>query len=319
MVQSDSRLAYFPVTLFAAVMGLSGLAIAWHKLDHMLALSLPIASLFSLLAAVVFMLLCGVYALKFIRQREQVALEFHHPVKTNFFPAISISLLLLAIISMMYSQALAKVLFVVGALMHLSFTIVIISRWVFSDKHLNPHLTPAWFIPVVGNILVPIVAVPLGQVEIGWFFFSIGIVFWMVLFTILMHRLFFLDPMPVHLAPTLFILIAPPAIGFVSYVNLNGFIDNFAQVLYGFALFITLFLLIQVTRFHRLSFSLSWWAYSFPLASMSIASLLYYEQTQYKPVYWIGISLLALTTVLIAGLFIRTLIAMKNNQVCVPE
>lgn len=313
------RLAYFPVTLFASVMGLSGLALAWQKLDHMLSLSMPLASMFSLIAAIVFVLLCGAYALKFVRHREQVILEFHHPVKANYFPAISISLLLLSIISLMYSQTLARTLFVVGALMHLSFTIVIISRWVFSDKNLNPHLTPGWFIPVVGNMLVPIVAVPMGEVEIGWFFFSVGIVFWLVLFTILMHRLFFLDPMPVQLAPTLFILIAPPAIGFVSYVNLNGFVDNFAQVLYGFALFITLFLLLQFTRFQRLPFSLSWWAYSFPLASMSIASLLYYEQTQYKPVYWVGIALLALTTVLIAGLMIRTLIAMKNKRICLPE
>ncbi len=319
MNQSISRLAYFPVTLFAAVMGISGLALAWHRLDHLLNLSIPLASLFSLIAAMVFVLLCGTYALKFIRHREQVVLEFYHPVKANFFPAISISLLLLAIISMMYSQTLAKMLFVVGALMHLSFTIVIISRWVFSDKHQNPHLTPAWFIPVVGNILVPIVSVPMGQVEIGWFFFSIGIVFWVVLFTILMHRLFFLDPMPVHLAPTLFILIAPPAIGFVSYVNLNGFVDNFAQILYGIALFLTLFLLLQFARFHRLPFFLSWLAYSFPLASMSIASLVYYQQTQYKPVYWIGITLLALTTVLVTGLLIRTLVAMKNKQICLPE
>lgn len=319
MNQPVSRLAYFPVTLFAAVMGISGLALAWHKLDHMLNLSVSPAASIALIAALVFVLLSVVYTLKFIRHREQVALEFQHPVKANFFATISISILLLAILSLMYSPGLAKVLFVLGALIHLSFTMLIFSRWIFSDKHQNPHLTPAWFIPVVGNILVPIVAVPLGHVEIGWFFFSIGIVFWIVLFTILMHRLFFLDPMPVQLAPTLFILIAPPAIGFVSYVTLNGFVDNFAQVLYGVALFITLFLLLQFARFHRLPFFLSWWAYSFPLASMSIASLLYFEQTQYKPVYWIGIALLAFTSVLIIGLLIRTLIAMKNKQICLPE
>lgn len=319
MKQMVSRLAHFPVTLFASVMGLSGLALAWHKLDHMLKLGIPVADFFSLIAAMVFVLLFSVYAIKFIKHRDQVVLEFQHPIKANFFPTISISLLLLSIIALMYSQALAKVLFMLGALMHLSFTIVIISHWIFSDKHLNPHLTPSWFIPVVGNILVPIVAVPMGQVEIGWFFFSVGIVFWMVLFTILMHRLFFLDPMPVQLAPTLFILIAPPAVGFVSYIHLNGFVDNFAQILYGIALFITLFLILQFTRFHRLPFSLSWWAYSFPLASMSIASLLYYEQTQYLPVCWIGVAILALTTVLVTGLLIRTLVAMKNKQICVAE
>ncbi len=319
MNQTASRLAHFPVTLFASTMGLTGLALAWHKLDHMLSLSFSPAPVFAAVAALVFILLAVTYTLKFVRYREQVKIEFHHPVKSNFFATITISLLLLSMLALMYSSALAKVLFVVGTLAHLSFTLTIFSRWVFSDKHQNPHLTPAWFIPIVGNILVPIVAVPLGHVEIAWFFFSIGIVFWIVLFTILMHRLFFLDPMPVQLAPTLFILIAPPAIGFVSYIHLNGFVDNFAQVLYGIALFITLFLVMQFARFRRLPFYLSWWAYSFPLASMTIASLLYYEQTHYKPVYWIAIALLAFITVLIIGLLVRTLLAMKNKQICLPE
>ena len=319
MNQQVSRLAYFPVTLFPAVMGLSGLTLAWHKLDQVLNLSLSPTTLIAVISALVFVLLSGVYALKVLRHREQVVLEFQHPVKANFFAAISMSLLLLAALSLLYSPPLAKVLFVVGALVHLGLTLVMFSRWIFGDRLKNPHLTPAWFIPVVGNILVPVVAVPLGQVEIAWFFFSIGVVFWIVLFTVLMHRLFFLDPMPVQLAPTLFILIAPPAVGFISYVHLNGFVDNFAQILYGTALFITLFLLLQFARFHRLPFFLSWWAYSFPLASISIASLLYFEQTGYKPVYWIGVALLAFVTVLIFGLLLRTLIAMKNKQICMPE
>jgi len=319
MTTQVQRLAYFPVTLFAAVMGLSGLSLAWHKIDHMLALSYSPAAFFALLSVLVFVLLCVVYGAKFVRHKQQVQAEFQHPVKANFFSAISISMLLLSMLALMYSQPVAKFLFISGALLHLSLTMVMFSRWIFSDQHQNPHLTPAWFIPVVGNILVPIVAVPLGQVEVGWFFFSIGIVFWIVLFTILMHRLFFLDPMPVQLAPTLFILIAPPAIGFVSYIHLNGFVDNFAQVLYGIALFITLFLLLQFARFRRLPFFLSWWAYSFPLASMTIASLLYFEQTHYRPVYWFGLALLAFVTVLILGLLFRTLLAMANKQICLPE
>ena len=313
------RLAHFPITLFASVMGLSGLALAWKKAGHVLSLSYDPYLLFAGLSAAVFILLSLFYTLKFVRYAGEVKAEFMHPVKANFFPAVSISLILLAALALDISEMLAGILFSLGAILQLSLTLVMFSRWVFAENHQNHHLTPAWFIPVVGNVLIPIVAVPLGLDELGWFFFSIGIVFWIVLFTILMHRLFFLDPMPLKLAPTLFILIAPPAVGFLSYLQLNGYIDNFAQVLYGVALFLTLFLLMQVHRFRKLPFFMSWWAYSFPLASISIASLEYFRQTQYQPVFWIAISLLALATVVVMGLFMRTLIAMRNNQICVPE
>lgn len=314
-----ARLVNFPVTLFASVMGLTGLALAWEKAGHVLALSYEPHAIFAVVAALVFVALAFTYAIKFIACKEEVRLEFIHPVKANFFPAISISMVLLAALLLDVSVTLAGWLFALGASLHLGLTLMTFSRWVFTEGHQNPHLTPAWFIPVVGNVLMPVVAVPLGLDEVGWFFFSIGIVFWLLLFTILMHRLFFLDPMPLQLTPTLFILIAPPAIAFVSYIKLNGRIDSFAQILYGIALFITLFLLLQVHRYRKVPFHMSWWAYSFPLAAITIASLAYFEQTGYRPVFWIAISLLALTTVVVTGLFVRTLVAMINKQICVPD
>jgi tellurite resistance protein len=319
MENQSAQIANFPITLFPSVMGLSGLALAWEKAGQVLSLSFDPHLIFAVIAVIVFILLCIFYTLKIVRFRSEVSAEFVHPVKANFFPTVSISLVLLAALALETSQTLAGFLFALGASMHLSLTLLIFSRWIFAENHQNLHLTPAWFIPVVGNVLMPIVAVPLGFDELGWFFFSIGIVFWLVLFTILMHRLFFLDPMPLQLAPTLFILIAPPAVAFLSDLNLNGYVDNFSRVLYGVALFLTLLLLVQVPRFRKLPFFISWWAYSFPLAAISIASLEYFQQTQYRPVFWIAISLLALTTVVVTGLFFRTLLAMRKNQICVPD
>jgi len=319
MENQPARLSHFPITLFASVMGLSGLALGWKKATHVLSLSFSLHQVFAVLATLVFILLSLIYALKFIRYRDEVIAEFVHPVKSNFFPAISISLVLLAALVLDISVSLAGVLFTLGAVLHFSLTLRIFSRWVFTDDHQNHHLTPAWLIPAVGNALMPVVAVPLGLYELAWFFFSIGIVFWMVLFTMLMHRLIFLDPIPLKLAPTLFIMIAPPAVAFLSYLHLNSYMDNFAQVLYGLALFLALFLLIQVHRFRRVPFLMSWWAYSFPLAVISIASLEYFQQTQYRPVFWIAICLLALATVVVTGLFVRTLIAMTKREVCIPE
>ena len=37
-------------------------------------------------------------------------------------------------------------------------------------------------------------------------------------------------PLPERLLPTVFILIAPPAVGFIAYVRLTGGVDVFAQI-----------------------------------------------------------------------------------------
>lgn len=50
---------------------------------------------------------------------------------------------------------------------------------------------------------------------------------------------------------------APPAIGFVSYIKLTGGVDTFAYMLYGIALTIGLLLLFQRKRFMQIPFFIS--------------------------------------------------------------
>ena len=180
------------------------------------------------------------------------------------------------------------------------------------------HLNPAWFIPIVGNVLVPIAGVPLGFVEVSWFFFSVGILFWLILFVIILYRMLFHRPLAERLMPTLFILIAPPAVGFVAYLQLTGGLDPFARVLYYSGLFLTLLLATQVGRFLRIPFYLSSWAYSFPLAAMTIATLAMYQRTGALAFAVIGWVLLTLVSLVVVYLLARTARAVAAGRICVP-
>jgi tellurite resistance protein len=187
------------------------------------------------------------------------------------------------------------------------------------NNHDIRHSNPAWFIPVVGNILVPLTGVPLGFVEISWFFFAIGIGFWVVLFTIVFYRIVFHDQMPAKFMPTLFILIAPPSIGFISYVGLIDGIDPFARILYYFGLFLGLLVLTMTRQFLRVPFAVSWWAYTFPLDALTIATLEYHERTGadgMTPVCWLA---LVLTTLVVLAVLGRTLAALACGRLFVPE
>jgi tellurite resistance protein len=188
---------------------------------------------------------------------------------------------------------------------------------VHHTKYEIGHLNPAWFIPVVGNILVPIAGVHHAPADISWFFFSLGLFFWPVLTAIIFYRLIFHASLPERFMPTLFIFIAPPAVGFISWYNLVGEVDAFGRVLYFVGLFFTLLLLAQASYFARLKFFLSWWAYSFPIAAITIASLVMLKDTGAGLYAWIAGLLLALLTAVIAILLVRTALAVSRREICV--
>jgi tellurite resistance protein len=318
-MQPSNRLQNMPISFFAMVMGLVGLTIAWGKASDLYQFSTAIYSTLLIQSVVVFVILAGLYLYKVLNFRQALLKEWANPVKMNFIPAISISLLLFSIAFMSISINSSLALWAAGTILHLVILLMVMNSWLHHEKYEIHHINPAWFIPAVGNVIVPLAGVPLGYAELSWFFFSVGITFWLILMVIIFNRIIFHMPLPVKLLPTLFILIAPPAVGFLSYIKLTGELDAFAHVLYNFALFLTILLLSQLPRFARLPFFISWWAYSFPLAAMSIASMVM-GQISGKAFYGtIGLGLLFTLSALIVVLFIKTLMAVQHGKVCLAD
>ncbi|MBK1781800.1 SLAC1 anion channel family protein [Advenella sp. WQ 585] len=317
--QQNSRLAYFPVALFSSVMGMAGLAIAWLKAAQ--AFNLPLGPGIGIrwLATLLYVFLLIVYTSKLFRFPDEVKKEWCHPVKINFMAAITIGLLLVSI-SWLSAPGVSKWMWAVATIGHFLLTIAVINSWLNKSHYQITHVNPAWFIPVVGNILIPIAGVHHAPADISWFFFSIGLVFWVVLMTIVFYRIFFHDPLPAKMTPTLFILIAPPSVAFISYLALNHHqLDGFARVLYFFALFLTLLLASNALRFFRLPFALSAWAYSFPLAAITIATTEMATQSAGSFYSLLAGLLLFVLSGIILILTYRTLLAVKRKQICLPE
>lgn len=300
-------------------MGLCGLVIATQRMEKLLEITdLPSTILLGI-TLFVFLVLTAAYGLKFIRHREECAREFNDPVRLSFFPAFSIGLLLASIALLPVSERVSLVVWIAGTALHLALTLTVLTIWVQQQKFEIKHMSPVWFLPVVGNILVPIAGVEHAPREISWFFFSVGLVFWLVLQTLFFYRIFFHHPLPEKLLPTFFILLAPPAVGFIAYVKLSGGVDSFAFVLYYFALFLFLFLLVQVPILRRARFFLSWWAYSFPLAALAIASILMHHETELRFFYILACIVFALLVCLVCALAVLTIRAIAASRICVEE
>lgn len=124
-------------------------------------------------------------------------------------------------------------------------------------------------------------------------------------------------PIKLSFFPTISISLLLLSIAFMPLSHAVG------QVLWlaGTALHLTITLLsfAQVGRFAKLGFYLSWWAYSFPVAAITIASLSMYEQTNAGPYLFIGSGLLLVLTGIVVLLLVRTAAAIRKHGICVPE
>ncbi|MCK5586771.1 SLAC1 anion channel family protein, partial [Candidatus Bipolaricaulota bacterium] len=229
---NESRLANLPVPIFAIVMGMAGTAVVYLRAGHILWQSELPGILLTAVTTGLFAVLLVAYALKAIRYPEKVREESDSPIKLHFFPTISISLILLSVAFLQLQGTVALWLWVIGSVAHLYLTLKTLSIWIQKEHFALHHIEPSWFIPIVGNLLIPIAGVELAPPDISWFFFSIGLVFWVMLFTIFLYRIIFHHPLPTKRLPTFFILIAPPAVAFISYTRMIGGIDSFARVMY---------------------------------------------------------------------------------------
>lgn len=319
-IHAEPRLVHFPITFFASVMGLAGLTLALHVVEAQYGWP-AVASRGALIATVAdFVVLAFFYLLKALRHPAAVKAEWHHPVRLAFFPAVSISLLLIATAMRAELPEVAKLVWIAGTLMQGGLVLAVISGWIGHRPFQPMHISPAWFIPAVGNVLVPVAGVGFGFAEVSWMFFAVGILFWIVLLTLVMNRLIFHDPLPGRLLPTLVILIAPPAVSFLAWLQLNGGqLDAFARLLYYMAIWFALITLTQVPSLARLPFAMSFWALSFPVAALTLATYRYAALSGAVGLGALALPFFALLVAIVGGLVLRTAKAILRGEICLPE
>lgn len=214
---------------------------------------------------------------------------------------MSISLLLLATALVEVAPTVAEPLWMFGTALQGVLALSVISAWTGPRPFQTGMMAPAWFIPAVGNVIVPLAGARLGYIEVSWLFFSGGLVFWIVLLTLVMNRLMFHDPMPGKMVPTLMILVAPPAVAFSAWLRLEGEVGAFGYFLLSTAYIFALLVTTQAAKLRKLPFALSWWALSFPIAALAIASLGYAHAAASVAHLWIGAGLLSLLIVVVAA------------------
>ncbi|MGH2565468.1 MAG: SLAC1 anion channel family protein, partial [Ginsengibacter sp.] len=254
---------------------------------------------------------------KIIKYPELVKAEFNHPISVSFFGTFILSLLLIPGLIFPYSKITAICIWALGTLLIFLFAWYILKKWL--DHPQDPgNAIPSWAIPVVGVLEVPIVGyrIPItGIHEICVMFFAIGLLFTVLLVTIIFSRLLFQPPMPPALQPTLLILAVPFPLILSDYDVLTGAHDMLTSFLYYSTLFMLLIFGSKVLLLSKsCPFRVTWWAVSFPLAAATIASFRYAVHKQAIIFQIISALLLAVSTVVMGYLLIQTFYRIFTNK-----
>lgn len=313
-----NRLKFFPIMMFAIVMGLCGLTITYQRASAWIGFPFIIGEVLMYVTTVAFIVISYIYLKKFFKYKIDVKNEFSHPVRINFFAAFSISMLMLAIIYKESFPTISAIFWYPGTLLHFYLTMHTISFWINKNQQLD-HSNPAWFIPIVGNVLVPVAGVGFVNSGVLIYFFSVGMFFWIIMFAIILNRIIFHNQLAIKFMPTLFILIAPPAVGFIAYFKMFGVIDVFAQVLFSLAIFFTLLVAFMYKNFIKIKFFISWWAFVFPLAAMAIDAMLMYNSTKHILLLIFSYAMVAVVTVIVSIVTYQTALHIRKKEICIQE
>ena len=298
---------------FASVMGTAVAVIAIYVFqDH-----IPFAEFWQLfflsLSVLMFIIIFIPWILRWILYFDEVKADLNHPVLGAFYPTMPISLIIIGLalekagplfMSEEMLFPILQFLWITGSAGIAYFAVTILNIN-FMKPDVNWGIANmGWLIPPVSALIVPILGGCLSMAYAGTtlgtinfvaslIFLGVGSLLFIFVMGAVFTRYLFHDLLPAHLAPTIWIGIAPTAILTIISVKLadpiilffgasDAVAEGFKIVskifgigFWGFAFFWVILAVMVTAKHHKkikIPFAMSWWAFTFPLGSFIVST-----------------------------------------------
>jgi len=286
----------FTPSWFASIMGTGILAITSLFYSQYIPFLKSLAYVLFYFNVILFFVLLIPWILRWVFFRKEALKDLKHPVLSNFYATIAISMLVLAADFLVIGKniEIGEIFWFMGALITVFFG-VLTPYLMFKSEHVKlDHINPAWFIPPVGLIVIPIAGSLIiphvsGIVQefvilLNYFGWGSGFFIYLALLAISMYRFILHKPLPSTLSPTIWINLGPIGAGTVALTNLiknSSFITMqepffiFGFLFWGFGIWwviMAIALTIYYIKRLKLPYAMSWWAFTFPLGAYVAAS-----------------------------------------------
>ena len=148
-------------------------------------------------------------------------------------------------------------------------------------------ITPAIYLPTVApSFVAGTAAAAFGFTQLGMLFFGAGVLSWLAIESIVLHRAAVHEPLPEALRPSLGIQLAPPVVGGVTYLRSARHAGHVRLMLLGYGLYQALMLLRLVPWIRQQAFAPAYWAFSFGVAALPTMAIRMVERGATGPVEW---------------------------------
>ncbi|KAG9447589.1 hypothetical protein H6P81_013717 [Aristolochia fimbriata] len=253
------------------------------------------------------------YLLKCLLYYRAVKAEFCHHVGVNYLFAPSISWLLLLQSSPFFgpNHAYYLVLWSLFSLPVLLLDIKIYGQWFTKGKRfLSAVANPTSLLSVIGNLVGARAAAEMGWKESAVCLFSLGFAHYLVLFVTLYQRFSGCDRLPAMLRPVFFLFFAAPSMASLAWVSISGNYDRPSKMLFFLSLFLFASLVSRPNLFKKAmkKFHVAWWAYSFPLTVLALASAHYAQEVKGGVAHGLMLTLSVLSVLVSLVLLVFTVI-----------
>jgi C4-dicarboxylate transporter/malic acid transport protein len=348
-------LRWFHPGWFGAVMGTAIVGITLFanpgKLASLRVASQDVGAALVLLAGALAVALGIPYVLRWARHPDAVIQDLRHPIVGPLFGTFPGGLLVLAVavatvgpryFSPATVHGIVAGLAWAGVPLAVAISVVFATLLFLAPNVEAPSANGGWFIPPVVNIIVPVVLANLvphvapatGRLllVLGYATWGMGFVLFLLVASLLFHRLVFHPLPPVDLAPSLWISLGPlgvgglallrlaqvgaplfgPAAGTVQAVSLIG-----ALVLWGFGfwwLLVAFTLLARYLQMGRWPFGVGLWAFTFPLGAYTALTTAIARALNLSVLEWTGAALFIALAVLWVAVSLRTLAAVVTRK-----
>ena len=309
-----------PLNTFAIGFGLAGLAEAWTTAGEFLSLPDLVGQLFWVVAAGAWLWLIVAHTVRGARSSETLVGQLRHPAQGPIAALIPIAGMLIAgeLMSIVYWLGLA--LYLVSLVATFLFAAWLVSLWLRGGLALE-SIHGGYLLPTVAAGFIGATCAARAGIELlGWALFGIGLFFWAVMTVLLIIRLAFRPALPDPLVPTMAILVAPPAVAGIAWFQLTTLTPSVvAAMLAGMGLLLLLVQLLLVPMYSKLTFSLGFWSFTFPAAAVVTDALLWVHVRTFPGWQAVSIVLLAVITVLVAAIAVRSLVEVFGRRRDVAE
>jgi C4-dicarboxylate transporter/malic acid transport protein len=346
----------FSPAWFAAVMGTGGLADVIYGWGKNLPWVQDVAIAFATATALLFVVLLVPWTWRWLGHADAARGDLDHPLLGNFYVTMPVAAMIVALDAdatasrWLGSQTLYVVVltgWLIGVVGVTALAIYIGFTLMRQDGPAPHFINFSWLLTPVAAIVIPLLGNPLTAMLIGrhsvWAgsvhlvdlaFYGMGLVLFVLMAAFVIGRLLQHSMPDAEAAPTFWISLGPIGVGTLGLMGLAdasralhllasvGTLDVLAVALWGFGIW-ALGIAVAVTVHHArrggIPFSLSFWAFTFPLAAYALSTMRIAAYLQVPGILWYARLLSILLVVLWVYAATGTLIGLSAGTLFAPR